>query len=179
MAKNLYSGRIDAEPLCTGGRSPAPTVSSAAPAPTATVSTSARSTSRMTRLRSEKVCGCRNAASPSGLPLASSPLREEPFSERKRLPLQGGGRAPAMAGRACSLSVTRGLSARQHKGRHPMPEQPKIQFTRRRRRPSPRGAAVCWSRRLPAPARPAYWSSASSGLSPTRSTRWTRTSCSL
>ncbi len=51
MAKNLYSGRIDAEPLCTGGRSPAPTVSSAAPAPTATVSTSARSTSRMTRLR--------------------------------------------------------------------------------------------------------------------------------
>ena len=22
MAKNLYSGRIDAEPLCTGGRSP-------------------------------------------------------------------------------------------------------------------------------------------------------------
>ena len=53
MAKNLYSGRIDAEPLCTGGRSPAPTVSSAAPAPTATVSTRERSTSRMTRLRNE------------------------------------------------------------------------------------------------------------------------------
>ena len=39
MAKNLYSGRIDAEPLCTGGRSPAPTVSSAVASPTATVST--------------------------------------------------------------------------------------------------------------------------------------------
>lgn len=54
MAENLYSGRIDAEPLCpAAAKAPAPTATSAAPAPTETGSTNGRFQSRTTRLRNE------------------------------------------------------------------------------------------------------------------------------
>ena len=60
-----------------------------------------------------------------------------------------------------------------------MPEQPKIQFTPAQAAAiSARGGSLLVSAAAGS-GKPAYWSSASSGLSPTRSTRWTRTSCSL